>query len=156
MTCSISPRRSRRYTAPPFPPSSSAPARGALFSLCREQRCCWAYSRGTPVGNKERPVMLRSSSTILYLAVFLGLLCYLTFIDKKMPGTKAHEDSENQLFKLNPDDVTSLEINNVHGLFIFKKDNNHWEIEKPVVTLADGPTVDGVISQIAFAQPQRI
>jgi hypothetical protein len=99
--------------------------------------------------------MLRHSSTFLYLAVFLGLICYLTFIDKKLPGTKDQEESENQLFKLDPEDVTGLEIQNVHGLFIFKKNNNHWEIQKPVDTLADSPTVQGVISQIAFAQPQR-
>lgn len=99
--------------------------------------------------------MLRNSSTILYLAVFLGLLCYLTFIDKKVPGTRDQEESENQIFKLDPEDVTGLEIKNVHGLFIFKKNNKHWEIQSPVDTLADSSTVQGVISQIAFAQPQR-
>jgi len=99
--------------------------------------------------------MLRNSSTYLYLAVFLGLICYLTFIDKKLPGTKDQEEAENQLFKLDPDDVTSLEVKNVHGLYIFQKNNNHWEIKSPVVTLADGATINGIISQIAFAQPQR-
>ena len=99
--------------------------------------------------------MFRHSSTILYLAVFLGLLCYLTFIDKKLPGTKDQEESENQLFKLDPEDVTGLEIQNVHGLFIFKKNNNHWEIQKPVDTLADNATIQGIISQIAYSQPQR-
>lgn len=100
--------------------------------------------------------MFRNSSTYLYLAVFLGLVCYLTFIDKKIPGTKDQEDSENQLFKLEPEEVTSLEIKNVHGLYIFKKTNNHWEIKSPVNTLADGSVIDGVIAQIAAAQPQRI
>jgi len=100
--------------------------------------------------------MPRNSSTFIYLAVALGLLCYLTFIDKKIPGTKSREDSATQLFNLNPDDVTSLEIKNVHGLFIFQKNNTHWEIRKPVDTPADGSTVDGVIDQIAFAQPLGI
>src|ERR1700691_349590 len=100
--------------------------------------------------------MLRNSSTYIYLAVAVGLFCYLTFIDKKIPGTKEREDAETQLFNLNPDDVTGLEITNVHGFFFFQKINNHWEIRKPVDTPADGATVDGVINQIAFAQPQRI
>jgi len=99
--------------------------------------------------------MLRNSSTYLYLAVFLGLICYLTFIDKKLPGTKDQEEAENQLFKLDPEDVTSLEVKNVHGLYIFQKNNNHWEIKSPVVTLADGATINGIISQISFSQPQR-
>jgi len=100
--------------------------------------------------------MLRNSSTYVYLAVFLGLICYLTFIDKKIPGTAEQEKADNQLFNLQAADVTGLEIQNVHGLFIFKKDNNHWEIKKPVVTLADNPTVESVIAQIASATPQRI
>lgn len=100
--------------------------------------------------------MLRNSSTIIYIAVALGLVCYLVFIDKKIPGTKAREDSETELFKINPDEVTGLEISNVHGMFIFQKNNGHWEIRKPVDTPADGATVDGIINQISVAQPQRI
>lgn len=100
--------------------------------------------------------MFRNSSTYFYLAVALGLFCYLMFIDKKIPGTKEREEAETQLFQLNPDDVTGLEITNVHGFFFFQKINNHWEIKKPVNTPADGATVDSVINQIAFAQPRRI
>jgi len=100
--------------------------------------------------------MFRNSSTYIYAAVALGLFCYLVFIDKKIPGTKQREEDEAQLFKLNPDDVTALEITNAHGFFFFQKTDNHWEIKTPVATPADGSTVDGVINQIAFAQPQRI
>jgi Domain of unknown function (DUF4340) len=100
--------------------------------------------------------MFRNSSTYIYLAVFLGLFCYLVFIDKKVPGTKEREEDETHIFELNPDDVTSLELTNVHGFFYFQKINGHWEIRKPVDTPADGTAVDGVINQIAFAQPQRI
>jgi len=100
--------------------------------------------------------MFRNSSTYIYLAVAVGLFCYLTFIDKKIPGTKEREEAETELFQLNPDDVTALEITNVHGFFYFQKIDNHWEIKKPVATPADGAAVDSVINQIAFAQPQRI
>jgi hypothetical protein len=99
---------------------------------------------------------MRHSSTSIYLAVVLGLICYLVFIDKKLPGTKAREDADTQLFKINPDDVSVLELTNVHGFFFFQKVNGHWEIRKPVNTLADGAAVDGVINQIAFAQPLGI
>jgi Domain of unknown function (DUF4340) len=100
--------------------------------------------------------MLRNSTTYIYLAVALGLFCYVVFIDKKIPGTKEREDDEAHLFDLNPDDVTGMEITNMHDFFYFQKVNNHWEIKKPVTTPADGATVDGVINQIAFSQPQRI
>jgi len=100
--------------------------------------------------------MFRNSSTYVYLAIFLGLFCYVTFIDKKIPGTKEREEAETQLFQLNPDDVTGLEISNLHGFFFFEKVDGHWEIRKPVNTPADGATVDGVINQIAFAQPVRV
>ena len=100
--------------------------------------------------------MLRNSSTYVYLAVALGLFCYLAFIDKKIPGTKEREEAETHVFELNPDDVTSLEITNLHGFFYFQKTNGHWEIRKPVDTPADGAAVDGVINQIVFTQPQRV
>jgi hypothetical protein len=100
--------------------------------------------------------MPRNSSTLGFLFIALGLLCYITFIDKKIPGTEEREQAGNQLFQLNPDDVIGLEITNVHGVFIFQKVNHHWEIKKPVNTLADGPVIDGVINQIAFAAPQRL
>ncbi len=100
--------------------------------------------------------MLRNSSTYFYLAVALGLVCYVTFIDKKLPGTKDQEADENQLFKFDPEEVVMLEVTNVHGTFIFQKNDNHWEIKKPVATLADDSTVEGVIDQISDAQPRQI
>jgi hypothetical protein len=100
--------------------------------------------------------MFRSNSTYIYLAIAIGLFCYLTFIDKKIPGTKEREEDETQLFKINPDDVVGLEITNLHGFFFFQKVDGHWEIRKPVNTPADGATIDEVVNQIAFAQPQRI
>ena len=75
-----------------------------------------------------RFVMFRNSSTYVYLAIALGLFCYVTFIDKKIPGTKEREEAETQLFKFNPDDVTGLEITNLHGFFFFEKEDGHWEI----------------------------
>jgi hypothetical protein len=100
--------------------------------------------------------MTRNGSTFIYLALALGLVCYLTFIDKKIPGTKEQEQSENELFKFERDDVTGLEINNVHGSFVFQKKGEHWEIKSPVNTPADSATVEEVINQIAYAQPQRV
>ncbi|MEJ0000377.1 MAG: DUF4340 domain-containing protein [Verrucomicrobiota bacterium] len=99
---------------------------------------------------------MRNTSTYIYLAVALGLFCYVAFIDKKIPGTEEREKAATQLFDLNPDEVTGLEITNVHGVFILQKVDGHWEIKSPVQTLADGATIDGIINQIAFTQPQRL
>ena len=100
--------------------------------------------------------MTRNSSTFIYLALAVGLVCYLTLIDKKIPGTKEQEESENELFKFDRDDVTGLEISNVHGNFVFQKKGDHWEIKSPVNTPADRSAVEEVINQIAYAQPQRV
>lgn len=100
--------------------------------------------------------MFRNRSTYFYAAVFLGLFCYVAFIDKKIPGTKEREESATQLFKLNPDDVTAIEFTNAHGFFYFEKTDGHWEVKTPVATPADGATIDGIINQIAFTQPQRL
>ena len=85
--------------------------------------------------------MFRNSSTYFYLAVALGLFCYLAFIDRKIPGTKEREEAETKLFELDPDNVIGLEITNLHGVFIFQKINGHWELKKPVDTLADSAAV---------------
>ena len=91
-------------------PPSSFPARP----------CSRASSPGSrAANNSDLRVMLRNSSTYIYLAVALGLFCYLAFIDKKIPGTKEREEAETQSFKFDPDDVTGLEITNVHGIFYF-------------------------------------
>jgi len=101
--------------------------------------------------------MFRNSSTYFYLAVALGLFCYVAFIDKKIPGTKDREEARTQLFKqLDPNDVSALEIKNDHGFFYFQKTDGRWEIKKPVETPGDGATIDGILNQIAFTQPERI
>ncbi len=101
--------------------------------------------------------MFRNSSTYVYLAVALGLFCYVAFIDKNKPGTKEREDQKTELFhQLNPDEVTALEITNDHGLFYMKKTDGHWDIKKPVETPGDGATIDGIINQIAGSQPERV
>jgi Domain of unknown function (DUF4340) len=99
--------------------------------------------------------MFRGRSTLIYLVVALGLVCYVTFIDKKIPGTAEEAADDSQLFKFDQEAVTGLEIGNVHGSFVFQKKNDHWEITSPVHTLADDATVAEVIGQIADSQPQR-
>jgi hypothetical protein len=100
--------------------------------------------------------MARHSSTFIYLALALGLICYLTLVDKKIPGTKEQEQAETELFKFDRDDVTGLEISNLHGTFVFQKKGDHWEIKSPVDTPADNAVVEEIINQIAYAQPQRV
>ena len=88
------------------------------------------------------------------VAVALGVFCYVAFIDKKAPGTKELEDDKTQLFHdLDPNEVTTLEINNDHGLFYMTKTDGRWEIKKPVETPGDGATIDSILNQIAFTQP---
>ena len=100
--------------------------------------------------------MLRNSYTYVYLAIFVGLICYLTFIDNRQPGTQQLEEDKNILLKFEPENVVELEITNVHGTFIFLKKDNHWVIKKPVDALADGSVIDGILDQISSAHPQRI
>ncbi len=99
--------------------------------------------------------MFRGRSTLTLFVVALGLLCYLTFIDKKIPGTHEREEADAQLFTFNQDDVTGMDISTVKGNFSFQKKGDHWEITSPVNTLADSATLDEIIGQIAYAQPQR-
>jgi hypothetical protein len=98
---------------------------------------------------------MRGRSTLTLLVIALGLLCYLTFIDKKIPGTHDQEQADAELFKFDENDVTGLEISNVHGAFALQKKGDHWEITSPVSTPADAATVQEILGQIAYAAPQR-
>ncbi len=100
--------------------------------------------------------MLRYSNTLVLVAIVVGLLCYLTFVDNRQPGTQQLEEDKNILLKFEPEDVTELEITNVHGTFIFIKTNNHWEIRKPVNAVADESIIEEILSQISATRPQRI
>ena len=99
--------------------------------------------------------MFRGRSTLTLFVIALGLVCYLTFIDKKIPGTHAREEADAQLFTFDQDEVTGMDISTVKGNFSFQKKGDHWEITSPVSTLADSATLDEIIGQIAYAQPQR-
>ena len=99
--------------------------------------------------------MFRNRSTLIYLALALGLVCYLTFIDKKIPGTAQQEEADSQLFSFDQQEVTGLEVTNIKGSFIFQKKNDHWEMTSPVATLADTPAIAEIISYISAAKPQR-
>jgi hypothetical protein len=99
--------------------------------------------------------MFRGRSTFVYLILALGMVCYLTFIDKKIPGTREQQESETQLYKFDQEDVTGLEISNVHGTIVLQKKNDHWEITSPVNTLADTATVAEILGALAYAEPQR-
>jgi hypothetical protein len=99
--------------------------------------------------------MFRGRSTLTLFVIALGLVCYLTFIDKKIPGTLEREKADAQLFNINQDDVTGMDISTVKGSFSFQKKGDHWEITSPVNTLADSATLDEIVGQIAYAQPQR-
>ena len=99
--------------------------------------------------------MFSGRSTFIYLVVVLGLVCYLTFIDKRIPSTSDAAKAELHLFTFDQSLVTGLEITNVHGSFTFENKNDHWEITSPVKTLADASTMSEIIGAIDDAQPQR-
>ncbi len=52
---------------------------------------------------------MRYTSTYVYLAIALGIFCYLALVDKKIPGTDDRNKAEKELFSFDPSDVTSLE-----------------------------------------------
>ena len=103
----ISPKKPQEYglTLSPMQAYAHGHMDGS-FSSSRARRSFWpsqASSPGSRAANnrfQRRSAMLRNSSTYIYLVLFLGLLCYLTFIDKKIPGTKVTEDTRDPVIQL--------------------------------------------------------
>ncbi len=101
--------------------------------------------------------MLRIRSTYLYLAVALGLFCYIFFIDTKNKSTKETTQSAGRLFEFNADEVTWLQITNANGTVVLEKQpDKRWKIVKPVQSLPEAGIVQQILGEVEFARSLRV
>lgn len=99
--------------------------------------------------------MLRIRSTYLYLAVALGLFCYIYFIDVKIKSTDESTRSQGLLYSFNADDINWLQVTNASGTVLLEKKEGHWKITKPVQALPENGVVQQILSELEFVRSQR-
>lgn len=100
--------------------------------------------------------MLRIRSTYLYLAVALGLFCYIYFIDFKFKSTDERAQAAGNLYDFRADRITHLEITNSSGTTVLEKHDDRWKITKPVQAFPEAGVVQQVLGELEFIRSERI
>ena len=100
--------------------------------------------------------MLRIRSTYLYLAVALGLFCYIYFIDFKYKSTDEASRTAGNLYDFRADQITRLEITNSNGTTVLEKHDDRWKITKPVQAFPEAGVVQQILGELEFARSERI
>lgn len=100
--------------------------------------------------------MLRIRSTYLYLAVALGLFCYIYFIDVKFKSTSEQTRVAGNLFDFRADEVNWLQVTNASGTTLLEKQGDRWKITKPVQTLPETGVVQQMLGELEFIRSERL
>lgn len=90
-------------------------------------------------------------------AIFLAIALFVYFYEYK--GQEVREEAENleeSLLRLRQDEIRSVEISRPDEDAIrIQKEGDGWVIKKPIETLADGSTVDLLLSNLEEARRER-
>jgi hypothetical protein len=98
--------------------------------------------------------MKKSTLIILVVALALGAAVYYYDWKRGTPKEDAAEESK-PAFHFTVPNVTGLDITRTGQHFVFEKQNDAWQMVQPIATGADGPTVEGIVTEIAGANVSR-
>ena len=99
--------------------------------------------------------MGRVRSTLILLAVAIGLGGYLYFIESERPI--ADENAKAKVFSYDAAKITQLEVKSSGGdVTALRKANDTWAIVKPVEAPADRNAVSDVVTTLANLEEQRV
>lgn len=99
--------------------------------------------------------MFRIRTTYLYMAVALGLFCYIFFIDVKFKSTDAAARGAGLLYTFDPNQVNWLQITNASGTIVLEKNDNRWKITKPVQAFPEAGVMQQILTELEFLRSQR-
>jgi hypothetical protein len=97
--------------------------------------------------------MKKSTLIVLLVAVALGAAVYYYDWTRTPKEDKAEESKP--AFHFTVPNVTGLDITRAGQKFVFEKQSDAWQVVQPIVTAADGPTVEGIVTEIAGANVSR-
>lgn len=100
--------------------------------------------------------MFRIRSTYLYLAVALGLFCYIYFIDFKFKSTTEIARTAGNLYDFRADEITHLEITSAGATTVLDKQGDRWKIVKPVQAFPEEGVVHQILGELEFIRSERI
>jgi hypothetical protein len=100
--------------------------------------------------------MGRTGSTLILLAVALGLGGYLYFVESERPV--ADENAKPKVFTYESSKITQLHIKSSAGEIteFHKGANDAWTIVKPTTAAADRSSVSDVVTNLANLEEERV
>jgi hypothetical protein len=96
-------------------------------------------------------------STLVLLVVFAGLIAYIYFVESKKSSSPAGEEAKPKVFSVAADKISEISVKTASGEpTVVKKVDGAWQIVQPIQTAADQSEVQGVTSNLATAEIQRV
>ena len=95
-------------------------------------------------------------STLILLAVLLGLLGYIYFYELKRPAA-GEEPPKQKVFALEADAVEEVEVKSSGGdRTLVRKSGGAWAIAEPQQAKADETELNGIVTNLASLEIQRV
>jgi hypothetical protein len=96
-------------------------------------------------------------STIVLLAVLIGLGAYIYFVTWKKTDTDTQSKQEKVFASVQADKIDEMKVVSDKGdTTTLKKDNGAWQITAPVATKADESEVSGITSSLGTVDITRV
>ncbi len=100
---------------------------------------------------------MKFRSTILLLAVALGIGAYIWFFEKKQMSTQEREQKEKLVFSVSADDIDRIEVSREKGTVVCARDKaGEWNLEKPLAYKADKARIRGMLSRLEGLKSERV
>jgi hypothetical protein len=95
-------------------------------------------------------------STLILLAVLLGLLGYIYFYEMKRPAP-SQEAPKQKVFTVEADTINELEVTSSAGdRTVMRKTGTAWSLVEPLQTKADETEATGIVTNLASMEIQRV
>ena len=96
-------------------------------------------------------------STLVLLAVLLGLVGYIYFYELKKPDPSAAVEQKPKVFTVEADKIAEIEVLAASGdRTVLRKTGDAWRIAEPIDVKADDTEVSGIVSNLASLEIQRV
>src|SRR5688572_16930309 len=96
-------------------------------------------------------------STIVLLAVLIGLYAYIYFVTFKTPESGAGETRDRVFAALDADKIDELKVKSESGeTTIAKKDGETWQLTAPLALKADAMEVGSITSNLSSLEIVRV
>lgn len=95
-------------------------------------------------------------STLLLLAILVGLVGYIYFVESKKPSGPEAGETKTKVFSVTADKIQELSVKAASGeRTVLKKSGTTWEVVEPVRVPADESEVSGITSSLVSLEVQR-